>query len=88
MKNNLTKSKCCKAEIMVINEDEGTMFWKCCECEKACDPFYGDVDENKFKTCCKKLFQLFPFWNELQTRYYAKEGIRKYEKTLRKLARE
>ncbi len=34
------KSKCCNADVKVVNGYEGTSYYSCNKCENACDPFY------------------------------------------------
>lgn len=46
MKNN--KSNCCKAPIHAVAEDEGTCYYVCDSCKRACDP-----DDDTPLTCSK-----------------------------------
>lgn len=31
------KSDCCKAEVLTMHGDEGTSYWFCSKCNRACD---------------------------------------------------
>jgi hypothetical protein len=40
-------SNCCKAEVTVINEDEGTSYYLCNDCNKPCDLWQGKEVKKK-----------------------------------------
>ena len=50
MKNKFI-SDCCLADVETIGSDEGTSYWRCTSCEKACS-----VIERKFKPYDEKYF--------------------------------
>ncbi len=40
-------SNCCKADMTVVNEDEGTCYYACDKCKMPCDPYMKSKQEKR-----------------------------------------
>lgn len=43
----ITRSNCCQASMHTVNGGEGTSYWVCAKCGKACDPFVSESEARR-----------------------------------------
>jgi hypothetical protein len=60
---NIELSNCCKAEIKVVSCDEGTNYYKCVKCNKACDIYMEKLKDQELLSIEIKISQIMDWIN-------------------------